>query len=300
MANCLKDTVSKKSQPKTLSLENLDCVAEHLKPGDILFHYSVGEKTRNNKVVVGLNHIAYPLRKSNLPGIYPQHIVHCLVSLGGKTIAETNNTPKAPQIRIVNFCREHAFDEKKHHRYIVFRPKDSYFGLDVAKTAKRFASEFAKDKKHSGNKSDFSLWRGFLAFIKNDKLDEDAVKRFWKAAIYGNVLLEQETVPSKKHEYRPFFCSYFLAFCFQSVEGQRFLKEAGIKITRDAFETDGKIDSKKVSLYAKSLAKNPEYINKVSSAIFNINQKASTPIDVLNLVEHSDKFSHVLTLEGYR
>lgn len=282
-----------------ISLQTPSEVAKFLKPGDILIKYSDGVVYNIDRQIWLGHKITLSTRgyKFNLPD--PWRITHCLLAQGGSRISDANEVTNGPNIRTIDFFKHKVFDDSLSVRYMIFRPKDPQIGLQAAIDAQKFTVPFVPDPQLVDTTAHFAHNRGAYAMIVPAKMTKEGVKRFIKAAIYGQILHRDEQVPSKKNGLRDYYCSYFINWCYQSAEGDRLFKNLGIQMKRTDFETNGRPDPQKVSAAAKKLAGNPQIARAIRNIVFNKDAKWANPIDTLDIVMNKGAFDLVGVLKGY-
>lgn len=280
-----------------IPLKNKARIAEFLKPGDLLVNYSTGHQYPMDNAIINLNKVTLPLTRYHINLPEPARCVHVQLALGGAHIAEAESDPVWEEIHTINFKTHEAFDESPNQKYLVFRPKNAELGKSAAAQAEKFTHPYRHNVPPG---SAFSKTLGAIAFFQPIRMTQQARERYLKAAIYGSVLKPQEQVPSAKGGYRNFFCSYFLLWCWQSAQGQTILTKLGIEIDRNQLSTEGRLDPKKVSALAKTLAQQPAINNELRASIFPVNQRAASPLDVVNIALNKGHFDLVATLDGPR
>lgn len=281
-----------------ISWHYLEKIIHTLKPGDLMIFYSDGTESfvdwfDVNIMRATLNPKFYNINYEQYPE--PYKCAHTAVYLGGGKIAECTAHPAA--IRVIDMHDKNFGLRRMGARYMIFRPKDPKFGMEVAQASYKFATPFRVNGEINPSPGKYDYPAVTNSLLSSSKLNYDGIKRAMEAVIYGQILNNHEAAFAGQNTYRDFFCSYFTAWSYQAVEGKYVLDNLRIPIPpREYFSTNGRIDHLKVDHFAKELAKNPAVQNGMSQTVFNINQRNATPVQLLDRVLNTKHFHHIFTL----
>lgn len=277
-----------------VSWQNRTAVLQNLKPGDILFPHT--EHVINWRYKATVDGQAAYMKAAGIQLPYPKsHLFsHTQLYTGNYALAESIPDPDP------SYCRIIRMDEPYHREHIdpsfkalVFRANDPELAAQAAAAAHKFADPFQKDGKLIASHSKYDTFKAAQCAMRGVRWNFKAFRRYLKAAIYGRILNENEGVYSKKNQYRPFTCTYFVTFCYQAAEGMRKLAGLGKLPARATLETQGKPDPGRVSACAAALANDREVLHAMQSSSLKIDQKWMMPVDLLQHLLNSPDFKQV-------
>lgn len=245
-----------------------------LKPGDIIFRQNRGELHGPvERSIVKSQKMSKHLLKGKLePAV--ETYVHVAIYLGDGKFAEATPGYKGHDVRILPLNHKKLWNVMPGHEfeYRICRAKNEEIGKEAAKLAESYAELKVKDKEDFAGgptKLKYGYRHSILSLVRNPKFDKKAKKGIL-AESYMTSIPEFDLPKTSKGKDRDFFCSYFVAYCFQVGNVGLLLDDLIEKhqLQPPKEELEGKSEKEKVKIinkWAKKVIKdNPSLLDEIN------------------------------------
>lgn len=268
---------------------------EQLRPGDVLFKYhpqnSDGIEFFNlvDGLIRGAQFITKKYTKTSTS--FSKNIVHASIYAGDGTISEA----VAQGVLLSSLDDERILLKPGMTcGYIVVRPLNSDFGESAGKIARDLTS------LPEGSLHKYSVAKGLHSLVSSSSFDQHALKRYLKGAAYAH----GAAAPLSSKGYRKFYCSYFVAWCWQTAESKKVLEEVNQHLREDERITFPNLNDLDPSVAGRRLHRWAAQMESKHSSLLKehirltLDAKRATPQRLYGFVlEHPEMFEHVLVIK---
>ena len=282
--------------PRILNTDRMR-IKRVIHPGDVLFKHKYDRK--QGSMLKYLQHFIYRFRSNDPEFIYD--ITHLAMSVGNAKFAESSGHLRdkgqpqdVGQLRVLDI-NDPMFFPKGYERdlqFWVYRYHNKKLAIRAAQIAKLYTS--APPETLLKN---YTIKGAFGGALGSTKFNNEGKRRFVEVGLLAIANDRAKSLGVLKNLNRKFFCSYFVAYSFQSAESEALLlkleKNGKIRIPNFNKYRNVKVLAKDIENLAKKLSKQlKNYLNK--NVEFAFDTEDITPVNFRSWVlEHPNLFSPV-------